>query len=271
MSEPMYRQIAADLRSQIESGKLPPGHKLRSEVELREDYAQDGKEVSRNTVRDAIKLLVARGLVETRRGQGTFVLGTMRPFVTRLNMDPEPGGGAETVYVSEVKRQGRDPEVTPPRVEAQRPSDLVALQLKLEADAQVISRHQERRIDGVPWSLQTTFYPMDFFTRGAAELLVAKDFPEGIVKTLEGSLGIKQVGWRDTITARPPSGDERAFFVFSDEVQVSVFEFRRTSYDEDRKPIRFTVTVYPADRNLFEMEAGRVPPPETSATAPVED
>jgi GntR family transcriptional regulator len=102
---------------------------------------------------------------------------------------------------------------------------------------------------------------MDFVTRGAAELLMAKDFPDGIVKTLEGSLGIKQVGWRDTITARSPSGDERVFFGLSDKVQVSVFEFRRTSWDEDGKPIRFTVTVYPADRNLFEMEAGRLPPP----------
>ena len=108
---------------------------------------------------------------------------------------------------------------------------------------------------------------MEFATRGAAELLMATDFPKGIVKTLEGSLGIKQVGWRDTITARPPSGDERAFFGLSDKVQVSVFEFQRTSYDEDGKPIRFTVTVYPADRNLFEMEAGRVPPTATSTTA----
>jgi GntR family transcriptional regulator len=266
MSEPMYRQIAADLRSQIKSGELSPGQKLPSEVELREDYPRDGREVSRNTVRDAIKLLVARGLVETRRGQGTFVLGTMQPFVTRLNTDPEPGGGAETVYESEAKRQGRDPEVTRPRVESQLAPDLVAAHLGLKGGAQVISRHQERRIDGTPWSLQTTFYPMEFVERGATQLLMAEDFPDGIVKTLEGSLSIKQVGWRDTITARPARGDERAFFGLSEEVQVSVFEFRRTGYDEDGKPIRFTVTVYPADRNLFEMEAGRLPAPETSAT-----
>jgi GntR family transcriptional regulator len=260
MSEPMYRQIAADLGSRIESGELPPGQEMPSGVEIREDYARDGKEISRYTFRDEIKLLVARGLVETRPGQGIFVLGTMQPFVTTLNTDPEPGGGVETVYRSEVERQGRGPEVTVPRVEVQRPSDLVAVQLQLDADSQqVISRHQERRIDGIPWSLQTTFYPMDFATRGAAELLMAKDFPEGIVRTLEGSLGIKQVGWRDMITVRPPSGDERAFFGLSDKVQVSVFEVRRTSYDEDGKPIRFTVTVYPADRNQFEMEGGCVP------------
>ena len=61
MADPMYRQIADDLRRQIESGELPPGAQLRTELELREEY-----NTSRNTVRDAIKWLITRGLVETR-------------------------------------------------------------------------------------------------------------------------------------------------------------------------------------------------------------
>jgi hypothetical protein len=42
MAVPMYRLIAADLRRQIESGALKPGAQLKTEVELREDYAQNG-------------------------------------------------------------------------------------------------------------------------------------------------------------------------------------------------------------------------------------
>jgi GntR family transcriptional regulator len=263
MADPMYRQIAEDLQSRIESGKLPPEKPLPSEDDLREEYGRDGRNVSRNTVRDAVKLLIGRGLVETRPGQGTFVLRKIVPFVTKLSTDPVPGGGEETVYESEVERQGRKPEPTRPRVEAQLASDLVARQLQLDEGAEVISRHQERRIDGAPWSLQTSFYPMEFVTRGVSQLLLARDFPDGIVKTLEDSLGIKQVGWRDTIIARPPNAGERAFFALSDRVQVAVFETRRTGYDQNGKPIRFTVTVYPADRNLFEMEVGDVPDPRT--------
>jgi GntR family transcriptional regulator len=255
----MYRLIASDLRRQIEEGGLAPGARLPSEVELREQYGQDGKEVSRNTVRDAIKVLISRRLVETRPGQGTFVLRRVVPFVTRLNTDPELGGIEDTVYASEVARQGRFPEATRPRVEVGLASDIVASHLQLKAGAQVISRHQERFVDGIPWSLQITFYPMEFVTQGAAQLLVAADFPEGMVKTLEASLGIKQVGWRDTIIARPPTANESTFFGLSDKVQVAMLEFRRTSYDEDGKPIRFTVTVYPADRSQFELQAGQVP------------
>lgn len=272
MSEPMplYRKIAEDLRRQITVGELAPGDRLKSEAELMEAYGQDGK-ASRNTVRDAIKFLVSRGLVETRAGQGTFVVTKMEPFLTRLTQDPESGGFEDQVYSSEVQRQGREPEETTPRVEVQPASALVASRLALEEGTPVISRHQERRIDGTPWSLQTTFYPMEFVTKGGATaLLVPEDISgghrEGVLKYLESTLGVRQVGWRDMIIARPPNGQERRFFGLSDKALVAIFEFQRTFYGEDGKPIRFAVTVYPADRNQFEMEAGRVPAPDASAS-----
>ena len=89
-ADPMYRQIAEDLRVQIEEGGLRPGQQLRTELELREKY-----NASRNTVRDAIKWLITRGLVETRPGQGTFVIERINPFVTTLSKDPETGGGSD--------------------------------------------------------------------------------------------------------------------------------------------------------------------------------
>ena len=87
MANPMYRQIAEDLRAQIESGQLEPGQQLRTELELREHY-----NASRNTVRDAIKWLTSLGLVETKPGQGTFVVQKIDPFVTTLTGDPHRCG-----------------------------------------------------------------------------------------------------------------------------------------------------------------------------------
>ena len=85
MPEPMYRHIAEDLRAQIESGALARGSQLPTELELRERY-----EASRNTVRDAMKWLMNLGLVETRPGQGTFVVEKIDPFVTTLVTDVNP-------------------------------------------------------------------------------------------------------------------------------------------------------------------------------------
>ena len=268
MSEPMplYRTIAEDLRRQISTGELAPGDRLKSEAELMEAYGRDGK-ASRNTVRDAIKFLASRGLVETRAGQGTFVVETMQPFLTRLTQDPESGGFEDEVFRSEVQRQEREPVETTPRVEVQPASALIASRLAVDEGTPVISRHQERSIAGTPWSLQTIFYPMQFATEGGATaLLVPEDLSagprEGALKYLESTLGVRQAGWRDMIIARPPRGHERGFFGLSDTALVAIFEFQRTSYGEDGKPIRFAVTVYPADRNQFEMEAGRIPAPD---------
>jgi DNA-binding transcriptional MocR family regulator len=44
MANPLYRQIAEDLREQIASGELQPGQQLRTEIELRDHYG-----ASRNT------------------------------------------------------------------------------------------------------------------------------------------------------------------------------------------------------------------------------
>jgi GntR family transcriptional regulator len=116
MSNPMYRQIAEDLRDQIESGTLAPGQQLRTQLELQEHYG-----ASRNTISDAIRWLTNLGLVETRPGQGTFVVEEVDPFVTTLTEDPQSGlgGGEGTSYLSEVSERNRKPSVSPLQVEIQ--------------------------------------------------------------------------------------------------------------------------------------------------------
>ena len=66
--EPPYRQLAAILRGMIEHGQLKPGEPLPSEAELQETY-----EVSRGTVRRAMKVLRDEGAAYTVGGRGTYV------------------------------------------------------------------------------------------------------------------------------------------------------------------------------------------------------
>jgi GntR family transcriptional regulator len=273
MPEPMYKRVAEDLRSKIESAQIAPGSQLPTELELMEDYGERfgdssgrGSTISRNTVRDAIKLLVARGLVVTRPGKGTFVVRKIDPFVSTLSGSPEIG--RETVrymsevdrYASEVEESGRKPDVTVPRVEVQPASGRVASHLGLDEGAMVICRYQERSIDETPWSLQTTFYPMEWVTQGGANrLLIAENITDGIVGYVEDTLGVKQVGLHDLITARVANGHEVAFFDLPEDGQVAVFEVSRVGFDEQGRPLRLTVTVYPADRNYLAYDEGQVP------------
>lgn len=70
---PLYQQLAELLSREIATGALEPGGRLPSEPELARRH-----QIGRPTVRQATELLVQRGLVERRRGSGTFVRSAPR-------------------------------------------------------------------------------------------------------------------------------------------------------------------------------------------------
>jgi GntR family transcriptional regulator len=65
---PLYEQLAAFLREMIRSGELSHLDPLPSEARLSQEY-----DISRDTVRRAIGVLVDEGLAFTVRRRGTFV------------------------------------------------------------------------------------------------------------------------------------------------------------------------------------------------------
>lgn len=66
--EPVYRQLAAILRAQIESGELRSGRPIPSERTLTQRYG-----VAVGTVKKAVEVLRSEGLVQTVIGRGIFV------------------------------------------------------------------------------------------------------------------------------------------------------------------------------------------------------
>ncbi|MGW1927026.1 GntR family transcriptional regulator, partial [Streptomyces massasporeus] len=65
--------IAEDLRTQITTGHLKPGDRLPSEPKLATHY-----KVSTPTIRQALALLQAEGLIEKTHGKGNFVRTPLR-------------------------------------------------------------------------------------------------------------------------------------------------------------------------------------------------
>jgi GntR family transcriptional regulator len=257
MADAMYMRIAADLRDKIKSGALKPGSQLPTEAGLQEEYEklfELDSTPSRNTVREAVEVLVREGRIEKRPGQGTFILKKEEVYLTTLSGAAE--GGETADYLSAVKRQGREPQNSPPRVEIH-PSSR-APELGLGDDEQVISRHQERYIDGKPYSLQTSFYPF-IYAGKAPRLLIAGEIEEGTVAYINAVLKTEQVAWRDEIQVRAASGPERDFFDLSAKAGAQVIEVFRTAFDAKGHPLRLTVTVYVADRNRLAYEGGVVP------------
>ncbi len=73
---PLYRQISDEIAARISAGRYPMGEFLPVEGKLCEEFG-----VSHHTLRDALKLLIERGLVLRRAGSGTRVIATQEPTV----------------------------------------------------------------------------------------------------------------------------------------------------------------------------------------------
>ncbi|MBQ6403431.1 MAG: FadR family transcriptional regulator [Oscillospiraceae bacterium] len=80
ISNNTVQQIIDTFTKQLMNGALKPGDQIPTEIELAERFG-----VARNTVREAIKILVAMGVLEIRRPVGTFVCeGFTEPMISPL-------------------------------------------------------------------------------------------------------------------------------------------------------------------------------------------
>ncbi|WP_028783439.1 FadR/GntR family transcriptional regulator [Thalassobacillus devorans] len=70
----VYEEVLHQIKMYIEQHQLGPGDKLPSERELSELL-----NVGRSSIREAFRALELLGLIETRRGEGTF-MRTYRPY-----------------------------------------------------------------------------------------------------------------------------------------------------------------------------------------------
>jgi GntR family transcriptional regulator, transcriptional repressor for pyruvate dehydrogenase complex len=83
----LYEEIVEQIKELITEGKLKPGDKLLAERELAEQF-----QVSRASVREAIRTLELLGVIDIRPGEGTFVRGSgaddiIRPLAMFLAME----------------------------------------------------------------------------------------------------------------------------------------------------------------------------------------
>src|SRR6516164_7407538 len=139
---PLYERVESVLAGDIADGSLLPETQLPPEDGLVERF-----KVSRTTVRKAIQNLVERGLVEVRRGKGTFVI---HPKVTQELTEL-------TGFVEDMQAMGRTPtaRLLDKRIVAA--TEAVAHHLALPPGALVVRLQRIRLADGVAMSFDETY------------------------------------------------------------------------------------------------------------------
>jgi GntR family transcriptional regulator len=231
MSSPtLYTRVEETIAAEIADGEYRPGDQLPTEDELLQRF-----EVSRITVRRAIQNLVQRGLLEIRRGRGTFVLEPrIEAELTKLRGFVEDMNAAGRKASARVLSQGV--------VSA---TAMVAEHLQLGRGARAMRIERVRLADGIPVSFDQTYLPL-----ALGRKVVRNDLRmHPIFTLLEEEYGVPLLEADYALEAVAASK------VVAEALQVTVgtpiFQIERTSRTTNYQPVDYEVLSYRGDLVRF--------------------
>lgn len=236
---PLYARLEAQIAVGIADGEFPVGSRLPAEDELVERF-----HVSRTTVRKAIQNLTVRGLVEIRRGTGTFV--TMPRITQELT--------ELTGFVEDMQALGHNPTARLIDRTVVPAGEGVARQLALPTGTRVMRIRRVRLANGVAMSLDETYLPLDIGEKIATHDLEA----EPIFALLEQRYGIPLVDAEYRLEAACADRDVAAALGVA--TGSPVFLIERTSYTAGDAPIDYEKLHYRGDLIRFTTRLARRTP-----------
>jgi GntR family transcriptional regulator len=233
---PLYAVLEAQIAAGIAGGEFPVGSQLPTEDNLVQRFA-----VSRTTVRKAIQNLSERGLIEIRRGTGTFVtqprltqeLTELTGFVEDMNA---LGHAATTRLID--------------RVVVAADAD-VAQHLALPVGTRVMRIRRVRLANGVGISLDETYLPL-----AIGEKIVTHDFEaEPIFTLLEQRYAIPLLEAEYKLEA--VSADPDVAAALGVKAGSPIFRIERTSYSVGDRPVDYEKLHYRGDLIRFRTRLAR--------------
>jgi GntR family transcriptional regulator len=235
---PLYLQLANWLEGQISSGSLRVGSQLPSENSLAAEL-----ELNRNTIRQAISLLVQKGLVEKQKGLGTFVrrevglhpihdLGTMTSFVDDFDV-------AHVEIENVVLSKGQA-----------RASAELAKKLMIQPGDAVVRLERLRLADRTPFVLEIGYYPFDGFRR-----LLEADLTGSMYQLLLDEFNADLHHSVQTLRAVRPTKDIALKLGISKSIPCVFLE--SLAYTSKDVCLEVLQSFFRGDRYLFRVEAGQ--------------
>jgi GntR family transcriptional regulator len=235
-SLPLYAQVERALATEIERGDLPTGAQIPTEDQLIDRFG-----VSRITVRTAIRHLVQRGLVEIRRGKGTFVA---QP---KIDQDlTELRGFAEDMAA--IGRSASSRLISSEIVPA---TSFVAAKLRVPEGSNVVQIRRVRLGDAQPLTLDVTWLPLQIGLGVMQHDLVANP----IFPLLEEQFGIPLK--EANIVLDAIAADDELADILEIEPGSPIFRIERTSFNDRDEPIDYELLYYRADLIRFAMRLAR--------------
>ena len=224
---PLWAQVRADLRRRIESGGFAAG--FPGELTLTEEY-----EVSRHTIREALRVLRSDGVLRSQRGRPTIV----EPTVYRQSL-----GTLSSLFES-VAAQGATPRSDVLRL-ATTVNASVSAELGLPDDTDLVVIERLRYADDQPIAHDVSWLPADI-----ARPLLERDLSHAALYAELQGLGIAIDGGSERVTAERAPRHIAESLDLSPDDPVLLLERRATALG---RPVEWRETHVRADR--FALEA----------------
>lgn len=236
---PLYAQVEATLAARIADGTYPPGTQLPNEASLLASFG-----ISRTTLQKTVQNLIARGLIEIRRGKGTFVT---QPRLTQPLT--ELSG-----FVEDMRAHGRKPSARVLAKRIERAGEAVAEKLSLKPGAQVVHIQRVRIADGTPLSFDETWLPKDI-----GEKIIENDLEaEPIFTLLEEKYGVPLIEAEYRLEAI--AADKAVARALEIAPGSPIFLIERTSYCDGNRPVDYEKLYYRGDQIQFVTRLARRKP-----------
>ena len=231
---PRYQQLHDDLVHRIATGEWLPGEVIPTEAQLSSAY-----EVSTGTLRKAVDLLVAEGVLTRSQGRGTFV---RRPQID-----------ASMLRFFRFKSSSGDPMLPTARVlkrEVTAPDEEVRQALQLGRNDKVIRLSRLRLMDALPVLAEEIWLPRARFAPLAG--LALHDFEDLLYPQYERLCQQVVATARETLSVRP--ADKALARRLSIGPDQPVIHVRRVAFDFAGKPVEFRSTSGCARDFQYEIE-----------------
>jgi GntR family transcriptional regulator len=169
-SMPAYQRIQATIRRRIEDGELHPGDAVESERELARIH-----EVSLMTARHALASLEREGVVERRRGIGTFVTTPKIHFNKLMS------------YTEQMASRGLSARSKVLVASVVNGEHEIAARLALPSGSAMVKVERVRHAADEPFALETCYLSAEEF-KGLAEAMAERS---SLFATLERDYGVE--------------------------------------------------------------------------------
>lgn len=240
---PLYQKVETDLRRRIDDGEFAPGEALPTEGALCAAY-----DVSRITVRRALDSLALLGLIQRRRGAGSFVSEPRRDGVRSVRLT-----GSLDEFLATAGALNLDV-----RALEEAPAEVDVAQ-----DLGVLAGETVVWMDLVSSLAEGPVLHLDiYFPAAVGRLIALEDVAAGvpIARLVERKTGARIVSARQVIL--PALADARAAEALNIAVGTPVLKLRRLYLGETGAPLELAVLTLHPDRYAYEIEfrAGHTPP-----------